>query len=227
MRKLITILALLGLSTGFVALTASADTTVTYDVSGTFTELPPSGSTSQSNAGDAFTLTFSVDSGVLGTSPIGNSMSPDVPVTFTYNDITTPGLSLTDQSGIVNFFTTGNGGLFGLSFTGPDGNMLMLELVGLGCFPLPPIPATCVGGFTDGTPPVLTTGGPFAIDDTGFGFFGEFDPSGTPLGANGIMDGTVTATPSTSPVPEPSSLLLLGSGFLAIGGFARKRLVNI
>jgi hypothetical protein len=30
---------------------------------------------------------------------------------------------------------------------------------------------------------------------------------------------------STSPVPEPSSLLLLGSGFLALGGFARKRLI--
>jgi hypothetical protein len=38
-----------------------------------------------------------------------------------------------------------------------------------------------------------------------------------------IIDGKVTATPTG--VPEPSSLLLLGSGFLALGGFARKRLV--
>jgi hypothetical protein len=223
MRKLITILALLALSTGFAALTASADTTIAYTVDGTFSAMPGFPSTSLSNAGDSFTLTFSVDSGALGTSMINNSMSPDVPVTFNYTNTTTPSLDLTGESGVLNFFTTGNGGLFGVTFTGPDGNTFMFELIGLGCFDTP-IPSTCVGGFTDGTPPVITTGGPFSIDPTSF--FGEFDPEGSPVGVNDIS-GTVTATPSTTPVPEPSSLLLLGSGFLALGGFARKRLVAL
>ena len=223
MRKLITILALLGLSTGFAALTASADTTIAYTVDGTFSAMPGFPSTSLSNAGDSFTLTFSVDSGVLGPNPIGIGMSPDVPISFTYTDITTPGFSLTNQSGIVNFFTAGDGGLFGVTFTGADGNVFMFELFGEGCGDMP-IPATCVGGFTDGTPPVLATGGPFGIDPTSF--FGEFDAEGTPIGVNDIS-GSVTGTPSTTPVPEPSSLLLLGSGFLALGGFARKRVVAL
>ena len=223
MRKLLTILTLLGLSIGFAALSASADTTVAYSVDGTFSAMPPFSSTSLSNAGDSFSLTFSVDSGVLGTSPINNTMSPNVPVTFTYTDITTPGLSLTGASGILNFFTADNGGLFGLVFTGADGNTFMFELFGEGCFDSP-LPPTCVGGFTDGTPPVLTTGGPFGIDPSSF--FGEFDAAGDPLGVD-LISGSVTATPSTATVPEPSSLLLLGSGFLALGGFARKRLVTL
>jgi hypothetical protein len=222
MRKLITILALLGFSTGFAALTTSADTTIAYTIDGTFSATPGFPSTPLSNAGDLFSVTFSVDSGVLGTSPIGLGMSPDVPVTFNYTDITTPGFSLTGESGIVNFFTAGDGGLLSLMFTGADGNTFLFDLFGEGCdvMPLP----TCVGGFTDGTPPVLATGGPFAIDPTSS--FGEFAPDGTPVSANDIS-GSVTGTPSTTPVPEPSSLLLLGSGFLALGGVARKRLVGL
>jgi hypothetical protein len=223
MRKLIAILALLGLATGFTALTASADTTIAYELDGTLSAVPGFPSTSLSNAGDSFTLTFSVDSGVLGSSPIGSGMSPDVPISFTYTDITSPGFSLTDQSGIVNFFTAGDGGLFGVTFTGADGNIFMFELFGEGCSDMP-IPATCVGGFTDGTPPVLATGGPFGVDPTSF--FGEFAADGTPVGVDDIS-GTVKGTPSTTPVPEPSSLILLGSGFLALGGFARKRVVTL
>jgi hypothetical protein len=69
----------------------------------------------------------------------------------------------------------------------------------------------------------LNTGGPFTIDNTGFSFLGEFTPGpdGVAVGGDDIS-GTVTATSSTA-VPEPSSLLLVGSGLLALSGFARKR----
>ncbi len=77
-------------------------------------------------------------------------------------------------------------------------------------------------GFNVGPPLTLNTGGPFVIspgDDIGDGsLLGDFT-SGT---ANSITSGSVTT--STSNVPEPSSILLLGSGFLALGAFARKRL---
>jgi hypothetical protein len=236
MRKLITILALLGLATGFTALTASADT-VTYMVKGTFSADPILPSTSQSNVGDMFTLSFSVDSGALGTSavscPPNLCMSQDItPVSFVYTDITTPSLSLDGTCapmapcGTVNFFTPGNGGLFMLVFSDSAGNTFTFELVAEGCF-ISTLPAQC-GGFTNETPPTLITGGPFTIDDT-LSALGEASPSCVsivgPFCADDIS-GTVTATSSTA-VPEPSSLLLLGSGFLALGGFARKRLVTL
>jgi hypothetical protein len=43
------------------------------------------------------------------------------------------------------------------------------------------------------------------------------------LDSHGIFVGTVTG-PDSSPVPEPSSLVLLGSGLLAAAGVARKKL---
>jgi hypothetical protein len=251
MRKLLTILALWGLSTGFAALTASADT-VTYTVDGTFSAIPnvppappfpPFPSTALSNPNDVFTLTFSVPSDLLGTMPIGNNTTPGSPVTFDYKDLTT-GFSLSETCNTptslvpcLSFFTPTNGGLFSITFTGPNGNIFMFELNALGCFGSSSAsPATC-GGFTDGTPPTmqnpqgtpptLNTGGPFTIDNTGFSFLGEFNPgpNGGAVGGNDIS-GTVTATSSTTPVPEPSSLLLLGSGLLALSGFARKRLIT-
>ncbi len=228
MRKLLTILGLLGLSTGFVALTARADT-VAYTVDGTFSAIPGFSSSALSNPGDMFTLTFSVPSGVLGTTPIGSGMTPGSPVTF---DFITPSLSLTETCNTptslvpcLSFFTPTNGGLFSITFTGPNGNIFMFELNALGCFGSGSASAATCGGFTDGTPPTLNTGGPFTIDNTGFSFLGEFTPGGAPVGGDDIS-GTVTATSSTA-VPEPSSLLLLGSGFLALGGFARKRVITL
>jgi len=41
--------------------------------------------------------------------------------------------------------------------------------------------------------------------------------------AGDLTGGSVTGTSAVS-TPEPSSLLLLGGGFLALGGFARRRL---
>jgi hypothetical protein len=83
MRKLFTVLAVLGLSTGLTAVTASADSTVvSYVVDGTFSAIPMFPSSALSNPGDVFTLTFSVPSDVLGTSHIGTQMTPGSPVTL-------------------------------------------------------------------------------------------------------------------------------------------------
>jgi hypothetical protein len=231
MRKLFAILALLGLQVGLTAVTASADsTTVTYTVDGTFSAIPMFPSSALSNPGDVFTLTFSVPSGVLGTMPIGNDITPGSPVMFDYTDKTTPSLSLSETCNLptvlvpcLSFFTPTNGGLFSITFTGPNGNIFMFELNALGCLGSSSASPTTCGGFTDGTPPTLNTGGPFTIDNTGFSFLGEFTPGphGVAVGGDDIS-GTVTATSSTA-LPEPSSLLLVGSGLLALSGFARKR----
>ena len=233
MRKLITILALLGLAAGFTALTASADTTtVTYTVDGTFSASPPFSTTAIANPGDSFTLTLSVPSDALGPDPLPTGMSGNIGTTFTFTNLTDPSLSLSQTCAptvlapCLNFFTPAQGGLFSLEFTGPGGDIFEFELLGAGCITSPmPTPADC-GGYTDGTPPTLITGGPFTLDDS-FSTFAELTPDGLDIvGANGVS-GTATATPSTTPLPEPSSLLLLGSGFLALGGFARKRLVTL
>ena len=155
MRKLFTIVAILGLATGLAALTARADgTSVTYVVDGTFSADPILSSTSQSNPGDHFTLTFSVPSDALGPSPVScppnECMSlPITPVSFVYTDKTTPSLSLAGTCapmapcGTVNFFTPGIGGLFSLTF----GDLFTFELVAEGCF-VSPSPVSC-GGFSN------------------------------------------------------------------------------
>jgi hypothetical protein len=227
MQKILAILALLGLPVGLTAVTASADTsTVTYTVDGTFSAIPMFPSTALSNSGDVFTLTFSVPSGVLGTMPIGNDFTAGIPVMFDYTDKTTPSLSLSETCTptslvpCLSFFTPKNGGLFSITFTGPNGNIFMFELNALGCFDSSSASPTTCGGFTDGAPPTLNTGGPFTIDNTGFSFLGEFTP-----GPDGVAVGgdDISGTVSSTAAPEPSSLLLVGSGLLALSGFARKR----
>ncbi len=226
MRKLLTIVAILGLSISFCALAASADT-VSYSVSGTYASGTPFTSTLLSNPGDSFTFTFSVNSALLGPGPIGGDGSGTIPITFNYTDSLggTTLFQLTGQAGTVNFFDTALGGLFDLDFSfGGDAFTLMLCSTGS--------TFDCLDGtdpgFIDGTPPTLNTG-MFAIepggtgDNAGFGsIFGDDDTGDFAA----IASGTVDATP-VSTVPEPSSLLLLGSGFLALGGFARKRVTTL
>jgi hypothetical protein len=228
MRRLFTIVAFLGLPISFCALAASAGT-VDYTVVGTYATGAPFTSTLLSNPGDSFTFTFSFDSALLGPGPIPGDFTGDIPIPggFNYTDSFggTTIHSLTGQAGSVNFVDTSAGGLFDLDFSfGGDAFTLMLCSTGS--------TFDCLDGtdpgFIDGTPPALNTG-MFTIEpggtgaNAGFGSIFADDDTGD---FAAIASGTVTATP-VSAVPEPSSLLLLGSGFLALGGFARKRVTTL
>lgn len=212
MRKTIGVLALLALAITIGAPVASADGVVDYTVNGTFGAVTGFPSTTLSNAGDSFTITFSVDPALLGPSVTGDATG-NIPITFDYTDFNggTTNFTLTGQAGIITFFTENDFGLFDIEFFPAGGDDFFLQLFGAD------------PGFIPGTPPALNTG-VFTIDpgdDMGDGSsFGDF----TNLAINSVTGGTVTATAVNA--PEPSSLLLLSSGFLALGSFARKRLFN-
>ena len=209
MRKALGVLALFSLAFAMSAPSASADGTVDYTVNGTFGAVVGFPDTTLSTAGDSFTITFSVDPALLGPGPLGDATG-NIPITFNYTDFLggTVNHSLTGQAGVVTFFTENDFGLFDIEFFPAGGDDFFLQLFGLD------------PGFIDGTTPILNTG-VFTItpgDDMGDGSsFGDF----TNPAINSITSGTV---PATAAMPEPSSLLLLGSGFLALGSFARKRL---
>lgn len=216
MRKLITILALLGLAASISARGARADG-VTYTVTSTYAS---DTSTTAVSAPDAtFTFTFTVPSPCSSSSTplcsnsggIANFPAESIDVTFS-----SPTLTGFTAPATLSFFSSGGGGLFDLEAF-PGGGDFDWSFFG------PQIFNTVPNEICSGPAGTFCTGS-FAImggtDFSGSFFFDMNDPT-----MNGdLTGGTVKGAAVTA--PEPASLLLLASGFLALGGFARKRLIG-
>jgi hypothetical protein len=204
MRKPFTILALLGLAVGISAQGARADG-VTDPATIFF---------NPSSMGGLFSLTFPATGTFLGNnfdaefmgSQMFNSTPGEVCAgpagTFCTGSLSiTPGMGNPSPTGTGSFFfnvdTLAGGDITGGSGSGVTGSSGV----------------TYTFNFTTDAPLGLVSGsGPFTLSFT--------VPS---IGSINQSSVDVTLSSPTS-APEPSSLLLLGSGFLALG-FARKRLI--
>lgn len=216
MRKTILILAIYSLAVAFGVTQASADD-ASFDVSGTYSTVAgnSSSSTPISNPGDAFSFTFTVDpttlQGVTASSPLSIN-TPDN-VAITYND---PTAGITDNvTGTITLESSSQGGLLDIDFMlGSDPYTLLLssstnqQLYSI----------TTVDGISTATIDI----GSFQIEDDGgnciASFLGQDDTACTSVGS-----GTVT-TSSVAPTPEPSAILLLGTGLLGLLAFGRRKI---
>jgi hypothetical protein len=203
MRKLFTIFALLGLAVGISTLDARADS-VTAPANIAFF---PSG------LGGLFSLTFpgvnNLDLEFFG-SQMFNTTDNEV-CTGLAGTFCTGSLSVTGGTG----FPSPTGSFFFDTVTMAGGDITG----GSGSGVAGPLGVTYIFTFTTNAPLGLVSGsGPFSLSFT--------SPSSGELiaGLISLSDVNVTLSSPTS-APEPSSLLLLGCGFLALSGFARKRFI--
>jgi hypothetical protein len=215
MRKLLTILAILGLAVGISALSARADS-VTYTVNSTYGSDVPV--TSVSNPGSTFTFVFTVPS------PCSSSSTPPCASSFGFVDLSSVEVTFSSPTSAsftapasLSFAPSGSGGLFDLETVFGNGDDFLWMFFGPQIFSLN-------SGGTVAT--FLTAGSPFPItpgpaDLSGSLFADLTNPNALTAG---VLTGGSVSTPAVT-APEPSSLLLLGSGFLALGGFARRRLI--
>ena len=119
---------------------------------------------------------------------------------------------------IVTFATQG-------TTTGFNGNQFQYSLDGITFidFGAPYVPATTFGLFTFDLSSIAgLNNNPTAAFRIVFN--GATSASGNNRIDNLVVEGT--AITETEPIPEPASLLLLGSGLTALGGWMRKRLRN-
>jgi PEP-CTERM motif len=218
MRKLLTILAILGLAVGISALSARADG-VTYTVTSAYAS--DTSTTAVSAPGATFTFIFTVPSSCpppASTCSVNAGFVDVTGVDVTFSSSTLPGFTALGTVSFVPSTIGSMGGLFGLTF--PGVNTFDWEFMGPQIFSLDPT----------GTVATFLTGSFGITGSTGFpspsgSFFADLsDPTFTTGGD--LTGGSVTGSSSVS-TPEPSSLLLLGSGFLAFGGFAWRRRVAL
>jgi hypothetical protein len=217
MRKLFTILALLGLAVGISAQGARADS-VTYTVNSTYGSDVPV--TSVSNPGSTFTFVFTVPSPLLCSS----SSTPPCASSFGFVDLSSVEVTFSSPTSAsftapasLSFVPGGSGGLFDLETVFGNGDDFLWMFFGPQIFSLN-------SGGTVAT--FLTAGSPFPITlgpaDLSGSLFADLTNPNAPTA--GVLTGGSVSTPAVT-TPEPSSLLLLGGGFLALGGIARRRLI--
>ena len=221
MRKLLTILALLGFAASISARDARADG-VTYMVTSTYAS---DTATSLVSAKDAsFTFTFTVPSpcSLFSTPPCNLSMGvanfPAESIEVTFSSPTLAGFT---APATLTFEPLGGAlpGLFSIEAF-PGGGDFDWEFVG------PQIFNTTANEICPGPAGTFCTGSFPVMGGTDFSGSFFFDMN-NPLSVNGDLTGGSGTGTSTVSAPEPSSLLLLGSGFLALGGFARKRVITL
>lgn len=216
MRKAILILAIYSLAVAFGVSQASADG-VSFDVTGTYSTVAgnASSSTPISNPGDAFSFTFTVDpttlQGVTASSPL--SINTPNNVAITYND-TTAGIT-DDVTGTITLESSSQGGLLDIDFMlGSDPFTLLLSSpTNQQLYTI-----TTVAGVSTAT---IDIGSFQILDDAGnciSSFLAQDVTACTSVGS-----GTVT-TSSVAPTPEPSAILLFGTGLMGLLAFGRRKL---
>ena len=119
----------------------------------------------------------------------------------------------------VSFAPSGSGGLFDIETVFGNGDDFLWMFFGPQVFNstpgeicLGPAGTFCTGSFS-------ITPGPADLSGS---LFADLTNPNAPTA--GVLTGGSVSTPAVT-TPEPSSLLLLGSGFLALGGIARRRLI--